>query len=72
MVALWLRQPHDAPTAQFGFGLQPVGLRVRPGSGICQRNLVGSSPDFVRAYLAVIDVRACFVGVAVNRCLSTS
>ena len=59
MAARRLRQPQDATTEQFGFGLKPVGLRVRPSSGSCQRDLVGPLPDLVLAWLAVVDAQAC-------------
>ena len=67
MAALRLRQPQDATTQQFGFGLKPVGLRIRPSSGACPSDLVGSLPDLVLAWLAVVDAQASFVGVAGHR-----
>ena len=67
-----LRQPQAVTTEQFGFGLKPVGLRVRPSSGACQRDLVGPLPDLVVAWLPVVDAQVCLVGVTVNSCLSTS
>ena len=72
MAVLRLRQPQAVTTEQFGFGLKPVGLRVRPSSGACPRDLVSPLPDLVVAWLPVVDAQAYLVGVAVTSRLSTS